>query len=213
MPAPLALGTLNNCLYQNCVWYKPVYSHLRPNPNINLNLPDTKSDINFPGEDVDGKVTVQRLRDDLAAEYDLPGRISLHRSDGEELSDPFARIGDIVAVDKCVRLRYDDTVAVANGGIAHGGHAYASGGRKAFAAGGFAGGGNFYPDGSAEGGMGRGGDIRADYGRGGDVMGGGANNPGGEAKAGDKYAGKAIKNPVPPDAGETEKNEKKRSGN
>lgn len=153
-------------------------------------------------------MTVHRLRKELAAEYELPGRISLHRPNGEELSDGFAYIGDIIAADEYVRLRYDENVAVANGAIAYGGRGSSSGGRRAFAAGGFAGGGSIL-NGKAKGGLGRGGNVRADDGEAGAVMGASANNPGGEVEAGDKYAGDVIKNTVPLDVGETEKNETK----
>jgi hypothetical protein len=140
-------------------------------------------------------VTVHRLRKELAAEYELPGRISLHRPNGEEL-------GDIIAADEYVRLRYDENVAVANGAIAYGGRGSSSGGRRAFAAGGFAGGGSIL-NGKAKGGLGRGGNVRADDGEGGAVMGASANYPGGEVEAGESHAGGVIKNTVPLDAGET----------
>jgi hypothetical protein len=54
--------------------------------------------------------------------------MSLHRPNGEELSDDFACVGDIITAHKFVRLRYSDTVAVANGTNAHGNRAYSRGG-------------------------------------------------------------------------------------
>jgi len=150
----------------------------------------TQADITHVAKDLDGSMVVRRFCEELAIRFQLPGLISLHRSNGVKLTDEYAYIGDVITTDKTVRLRYDETVAVANGATASGAQAYSSNGGMAFAGGGYAEGGRFLPNGTAQGGRGIGGDAWGDGGQGGFVFGGGVNNPGRRAEAGDMFAGR-----------------------
>jgi hypothetical protein len=132
---------------------------------------------------------VRQFRNLVAGQYQLPGVVSLHRPDGEEFSDDWAFVGDVIATYQSVTIRFDPSVRVAHGAMAGGAWAHAGHGGTAMAGGGFATGGAFHPDGTAEGGMVIGGTGRGGYGEGGYAIGGGANNPNGKAVAGEKIGG------------------------
>jgi hypothetical protein len=154
---------------------------------------NNKKDIRQTYEDVKGSRRIESFRDEVARDYKLPGRISLHRDNGKEVYDDLAFIGDIVATEKTVRIRYDENQVVANGGFATGAEAFSMGDNMAFAAGAYAEGGSVGLD-SAVGGGAFGGKGFGTKGRGGEAAAGTANNPRGLASQGEVIGGKFYKN-------------------
>ncbi|KAJ6436070.1 hypothetical protein O9K51_11418 [Purpureocillium lavendulum] len=152
----------------------------------------TKEDVCHLYDAIKGSSRVESFRDQVSRDYKLPGRISLHRANGDEVCDDFAFIGDIVTLEKTVRIRYDEEQIVANGGWAGGATVSSTGGRMAFAGGAYAGGGSIGANG-AVGGEAIGGKGFGDTGHGGGASGGSANYPSGAAEQGEAIGGKIFK--------------------
>ncbi|KAK3392727.1 hypothetical protein B0H63DRAFT_587 [Podospora didyma] len=164
---------------------------------------ETGEDIEFDATPP-GKTTLDDFCDWAASFYTLPGRVSLHLPNGDELRDLKAHIGDIVQKlpqdpeSKCLRVRYDEKVPVARGGYASGAVVTSSNSGRAIAQGGYAQGGTFesahdnlHPS-SATGGNATGGSGWGDSVQAGSARGGHSSNPGGTAEGGSSAAGKAT---------------------